>query len=143
MIANCMNCAIEFEYHPSQSSGKYCSNKCQGEFSVKQRLTENSNYSKSIRKYILSIRAEVCEECGQTNVHNDKHLTLQIDHVNGNNKDNRVENLRVICPNCHTQTHNWGVKNASEEGKKRLKTAAKLGNDIKNGKASKGSKLVS
>ena len=142
MKSNCMNCGDEFRYHPSQSLGKYCSNICQGEYSVKQRLTENSNYSQSIRKYIISMRGEVCEECGQTNVHNGKHLTLQVDHINGNNKDNRVENLRIMCPNCHTQTHNWGVGNISEEGKKRLNAAAKLGNDIRNGKLPKGSRLV-
>jgi 5-methylcytosine-specific restriction endonuclease McrA len=142
MKSKCTNCEIEFEYHPSQSSGKYCSNKCQGEHSVKQRLTEDSIYSQSIRKYILSVRGEVCEECGQTNTHNGKPLTLQVDHINGNNKDNRVENLRVICPNCHTQTHTWGVKNASDEGKERLKTAAKLGRDIQLGKLPKGSRLV-
>jgi 5-methylcytosine-specific restriction endonuclease McrA len=61
--------------------------------------------------------------------------------MNGNNRDNRLENLRVICPNCHTQTHNWGVKNASEEGKNRIKKAAKLGIDIQNGLVPRGTRL--
>lgn len=39
-----------------------------------------------------------------------KPITLQLDHINGINNDNRIENLRFICPNCHSQTHNYSGK---------------------------------
>ena len=49
-----------------------------------------------------------------------KALTLHLDHVNGVNNDNRLENLRFLCPNCHQQTHTWGNsykrKHRSSEG---------------------------
>ena len=41
----------------------------------------------------------------------DNKLTLQLDHINGINNDNRKENLRFLCPNCHSQTNTFAGKN--------------------------------
>ena len=53
-----------------------------------------------------------CAECGISEWRGIK-IVLDLDHRNGNNTDNRLENLRFLCPNCHRITNNWGVKNVS------------------------------
>lgn len=58
-----------------------------------------------------------CECCG-INEWNGKRITLQLHHKNGNHKDNSLENLEILCPNCHTQTDNYGSKNTSEKRNK-------------------------
>lgn len=54
-----------------------------------------------------------CSCCGITEW-NGKPLTLQLHHINGNNRDNRLENLTFLCPNCHSQTDNFSGKNAEK-----------------------------
>lgn len=51
-----------------------------------------------------------CAICGNIGIWNDKKLSLQLDHINGDRKDNRLENLRFLCPNCHTQTETYCSK---------------------------------
>ena len=50
-----------------------------------------------------------CEECG-INKYNGKHISLELDHINGNNNDHSLNNLRLLCPNCHSQTPTYRSK---------------------------------
>jgi hypothetical protein len=56
----------------------------------------------------------ISEWCG-------KPISLQIHHINGNHYDNRIENLQLLCPNCHTQTDTYAKTNKTP-GKKNIKT---------------------
>jgi 5-methylcytosine-specific restriction endonuclease McrA len=53
---------------------------------------------------------EVCAICGIQPFWNSQKLVLHLDHINGSPKDNRLENLRLICPNCHSQTETYAGK---------------------------------
>lgn len=65
-----------------------------------------------IRRAMLEIgRTEECEECGLGKVWNGRPYKLQIDHKNGVKWDNRPENVRFMCHNCHSQTPTFGTKN--------------------------------
>ena len=74
-------------------------------------LIENSIYqSSTLKKRLIKegLKEDRCEICGCSNEWNGKPLTLQLDHINGDHYDNRLENLRIVCPNCHSQTDTFG-----------------------------------
>lgn len=77
-------------------------------------LVEDSswNYTNGLRLRLIkeNILANVCSECGISDW-NGKPISLHLDHINGKRKDNRIENLQILCPNCHSQTNTYCGKN--------------------------------
>jgi hypothetical protein len=81
---------------------------------INELLSKNSKHSRSnLKKRLLkeNIITNMCNQCGLTNLWNNKPLSLQLDHINGNGTDNRLNNLRLLCPNCHSQTNTFAGKN--------------------------------
>ena len=60
---------------------------------------------------LLSGRPYQCGDCGTPSTWNGKELRLQVDHTNGKTWDNRSENLKILCPNCHAQTDTFCGRN--------------------------------
>ena len=57
----------------------------------------------------------ICSDCGNDGMWNNKVINLQLDHINGVRNDNRLENLRFLCPNCHSQTETFCNKNLNSK----------------------------
>lgn len=85
----------------------------------RKALVKNSNYSNEVIKKIFLKKVEY--KCSICNIEdwNGKHIVLELDHINGDNRDNRLENLRLLCPNCHSQTDNFRGRNINN-GKKKV-----------------------
>jgi hypothetical protein len=119
----CLYCNITFKYKPSVQTGKYCSNKCQLDFQyldrVKQWLagkyapTRGEGQVKNfIRRYLIEQHGEQCSMCGWCEVHpTTGKIPIQIDHIDGNSENNSPENLRLLCPNCHSLTPTYCALN--------------------------------
>ncbi len=72
---------------------------------LKDILVSNSTYqSYKLKKRLFSVKLKEpkCEECSWAKLSPDGRLPLELDHINGDRHDNRIENLRILCPNCHS-----------------------------------------
>lgn len=68
-----------------------------------------------LKKLLLQIgRKYECVECGLGPEWNGKKLTIQVDHINGDKYDHQPDNLRFLCPNCHSQTSTFTWKNVKK-----------------------------
>jgi len=79
----------------------------------KKLFSKNSKHQRTVlRRYVIreNLIPYKCAICGVTEW-NGKTLSLELDHINGINNDNRLENLRFLCPNCHSQTSTYGSRN--------------------------------
>ena len=116
MQATCLNCNTSYSFNPHNTRGKYCSNECSGQH--KSSLHKKSWYEGSLkrierataRRYIAEDRGYKCEVCG-INEWQNKKLVLHVDHINGDPGNDSPDNLRLICPNCHSQTEFLGAAN--------------------------------
>ena len=102
-----LNCSTEhFKTTKVSSNVKY---------TLEEILIENSNYhnisclkNRLIKENKLEYK---CAICGTEGDWLGQKLSLQLDHINGINNDHRLENLRFLCPNCHSVTDTYAGKN--------------------------------
>lgn len=127
-----MNCGIE--HNSSRNSyHKYCSNKCQKEFEFNKNiekwlagtinpLNTNGLSKPFIRKYLFRKFNNKCVLCGWGELNNTTgKIPLEVDHIDGNYKNNKINNLRLLCPNCHSLTSNYKSLNKGNGRGKRIK----------------------
>ncbi len=62
------------------------------------------SYKLKERLFKAGLKSQKCEQCGWSKKTETGHLPLELDHINGDPTDNRLDNVRVLCPNCHSLT---------------------------------------
>ncbi len=96
-------------YNPNQGGAGTVKikKKLQDVFEGKEHLVTSHLRIRLIRE---GFKSNACECCGITEWNN-KPISFELDHVNGDRFDNSLENLRVLCPNCHSQTYTFRGRN--------------------------------
>lgn len=68
------------------------------------------------RLFDAKLKENKCEICGIKDW-NGRPISLHLDHINGDNENNHISNLRILCPNCHSQTDTFGARNKKTVGR--------------------------
>lgn len=97
------------EYHINCSHftiGYEKSNVPTNKISLNEIIIADSTYTNrsSLKRRLFKegLKKPICEKCGQDEIWNGEKMSLILDHINGINNDNRLENLRIVCPNCNS-----------------------------------------
>ena len=80
---------------------------------------KNDNYLKPahMKDALIALRGHQCEKC-HNSIWLDKPIALEVHHLDGNSLNNELENLQLLCPNCHAQTENYRTRNNTEKEKR-------------------------
>jgi hypothetical protein len=112
---NCISCGKENPVKRSNVN-KFCNNTCQQDYQLehetlpKFKKGEISN-RRTLHRVLKHLFGYKCVVCGNDGAYNGKPLSLQLDHKNGDASNNQPANLRLMCPNCHSQTDTFVAKN--------------------------------
>ena len=108
----CLNC-----YNPIPSRNTYCNNVCQGEYTRKLKFESIENgdttlYVDNYKRYLIFKYGNKCMECGWDKKNPiTNNIPIQLDHIDGNAENNSLDNLKLLCPNCHSLTPTFGALN--------------------------------
>ena len=127
----CLNCGAELT--SQQKSNRYCSSQCYSDFQYKKYIQDwkagrkngtkgKYQVSNYVKRYLLEKNNHQCSSCGwgEINVFT-KNIPLEIEHIDGNYRNNAEENLTILCPNCHslTSTYKGANKGKGREDRKK------------------------
>lgn len=98
------------ESHNRQINSKYCSRDCH--FKHRKQILKDkiesgdlTQTSKQYKNYLIELHGEKCMDCGwcQINPISNK-IPIELEHIDGNSENNKLDNLKLLCPNCHSLT---------------------------------------
>ena len=124
----CLNCNREIS-----KKRRYCSNKCQKQYQYKSYISDwkkgledgmrgNYQISMHIKTYLFEKYNNKCARCGWSRINPyTKNIPLEIEHIDGNYKNNNENNLILLCPNCHSLTSTYKGANVKNGRKLRNK----------------------
>lgn len=88
----------------------FCNIKCFHQYRSETLRNSGTIGASAMREWLKYYYNNKCNRCGINNWM-DAPLVMQMHHIDGNYKNNKMENLQLLCPNCHAQTDTFGLKN--------------------------------
>lgn len=108
----CRTCSSPLTNRASTFCSPTCHQRWRYESETKPRIERGRcSVNSTLKTYLIRERGAACETCGCPDEWNGKPLALHVDHIDGDSDNNFPTNLRLLCPNCHTQTDTYTARN--------------------------------
>jgi hypothetical protein len=119
-IGVCENCHQEIIRKDGRTQAKYCSIQCQADFRMFERIENNKASTKTLKLFLIRKHGEKCMKCGwcEKNPISNK-VPIELEHKDGNSENNNLDNLELLCPNCHSLTSTYKALNKGNGRHKR------------------------
>lgn len=119
----CLNCDAVLPRSVPSKPRKYCgNNKCQHEHARKVAIENGIAGQTAVKSHLKKKYDNKCQQCN-TGEWQGKSLNLHIHHIDGDAYNNDLSNVMLLCPNCHSQTDNYGVQNKGKGRSTRKKVS--------------------
>jgi 5-methylcytosine-specific restriction endonuclease McrA len=137
-MLTCLYCQKSIVRRYSTQDKKYCSQVCSSKHFSAIKIEENKKLivegkitnRPTIYKVLEELYGPACQCCGITK-HNKLPIKCQVDHIDGDSTNNKLTNLRLICPNCHSQTDTFAGRNKGKNvGRWTLKNLKKYSSGL-------------
>lgn len=111
----CGHCA-----HLIDGNRKYCNRDCLYKATIVPKVVAGKcSHPATLKRYLQHVDGNICKICTNPGWHNNQQLILQLDHIDGNSDNNVPANLRLLCPNCHTQTPTFATRQKKQTKRNR------------------------
>jgi len=118
----CLNCNVDIIRENNRNSRypKYCSLPCQAIFRMNERVSKGIASTKTLKLFLVKNNGEKCMKCGwcEKNPITNK-VPIELEHKDGNSENNNLDNLELLCPNCHSLTSTYKALNKGNGRHKR------------------------
>jgi hypothetical protein len=115
LFVNCKNCSKEIKNN--RGTRQYCDGFCRGDFEKGQKfeLIKKGNISLDsswYKRYLIQRDGEQCMDCGWSEKNKFSNtVPIELEHIDGNSENNKLDNLKLLCPNCHSLTPTYKALN--------------------------------
>ena len=105
---------------PIPNLNTYCNNTCQAFARRKKKLEENKISPRMLRTFLIKEHGPICMECGWSKENPfTKTIPIELEHIDGNSDNNTLENVKLLCPSCHSLTATYKGANMGKGRHKR------------------------
>ena len=86
-----------------------------------KKISENKASAKTIKRYLIDLYGDKCMECGWCEINQvTGKVPIELEHIDGDSENNSLENVKLLCPNCHSLTPTYKALNIGNGRHKRM-----------------------